>query len=327
MKLTEDKFPILGCVRNNILTDKIKEFVDKQVSDKKEQKEILDSAEIFKNKKLQINYISNSIHQKLLDTSNFIKAKSLLKKSPPTFGLLLLPETVYPNFTNVPEYVEVDSNEYPINAILYSWLSINEHDKITGDYDPEDPWDNEDDRQLLILPIYDDGTTQGTRQFEMVNNDEIYGWEYSDNECRAWYGKIHDYVMSFILFYNYTETETRILHGIDSGKQRRAKLNDEKFLNSSPNDIEIIDSSYFTKIIRTGEFGVNGHFRVQHYGQGNSQSKIIFVDNYKKSGYTRGEKRENNLDQHRPDAIGGTLPSTASLQRDTIWPNVGGSLN
>ncbi len=98
--------------------------------------------------------------------------------------------------------------------------------------------------------------------------------------------------MSFILFYNYTETETKIIHGIDSGEQRRVKLNGEKFINSSKNDIEIIDSSYFTKIIRTGEFGVSGHFRVQRHGIENSEAKIIFIDGYKKSGYTRNAKIE-----------------------------------
>lgn len=320
MKLTEDKFPILSCVENNILSEKLQEFLDRQVPDKEEQKEMLSSFPFFVNKRLQINYISKSIHEKLLDTSNFIKAKDLLKGSPQAVGLLLLPETIYPDFTNVPDYVDVDPEDYPINAILYSWLSMDEHDKISNKYtlndlkkrisegetppaganwdrlieDLENPeeWGNDVDRELLILPIYDDGTTQATKQYEMQNNDEIYGWEYSEQEGRSWYGKIHDYVMSFILFYNYTDTETNVLHGIDSGEQRRAKLNGEKFLNSSKNDIEIIDSSYFTKIIRTGEFGVSGHFRVQRHGVGNSETKIVYIDNYKKNGYTRNARIE-----------------------------------
>ena len=48
--------------------------------------------------------------------------------------------------------------------------------------------------------------------------------------------------------------------------------------------------TYFTKLIRTGEFGVSGHFKVQHFGVGNNEAKIIYVDNYKKGGYTRGAK-------------------------------------
>lgn len=293
MKLTEDKFPILSCIKKNFLTDKFREFVENQVPEKVSQENIIEGTRYFKDRYLQMNYISKSIHEKLSDTSNFIKAKELLKNSPKVTGLLLLPETIYPDFTNVPDYVDVNSNDYPINAILYSWLSWNDYDKMDDNLDDEDDEEYNSNRELFIIPIYNDGTTVGSKNsLEMMNNNEIYGKEYSEAEGRSWYGKIHDYVMSFILFYNYTETDTKILNGIDSGKQRRAKLNDEKYLNTSENEIEIVDSSYFTKIIRAGEFGVSGHFRLQRYGIGNSETKIIFIDNYKKTGYTRGAKIE-----------------------------------
>lgn len=292
MKIDKKKFPILGCLINNILNDKFQNFIDTQTTDESAQRDILKSVEFFKDKNLQINYISKTIHDKLIDTNNFIKAKSLLKNSPSTVGLILLPKTIYPDFSNVPKYIDIDNNDYPINAILYSWRSVNEHDKITGNYDAEDPWDDED-RELLILPIFDNGTTQGTNFYEMRNPHEIYGSVYSEQEGRAWYGKIHDYVMSFILFYNYTETETHIIHGTGSGQSRRLKLQDEKFINETNNNVEIIDVNYFTKLIRTGEFGVNGHFKVQHFGIGNNEAKIIYIDNYKKNSYTRNAKINN----------------------------------
>lgn len=292
MKIDKKKFPILGCLTNNILTDKFQNFIDTQTTDELAQRDILKSVEFFKEKKLQINYISKTIHDKLIDNNNFIKAKSLLKNSPTSVGLILLPTTIYPDFSNVPKYIDIDNNDYPINAILYSWRSVNEHDKITGDYEAEDPWDDKD-RMLLILPIFDDGTTQGTKFNEMINSNETYGWDYSLQEDRAWYGKIHDYVMSFILFYNYTETETHIIHGTGSGKFRRLKIKDEKFINDTTNNVEIIDVNYFTKIIRTGEFEVNGHFKVQHFGIGNNEAKIIYIDDYKKKGYTRNAKIDN----------------------------------
>lgn len=319
MKINEDKFPILSCIENNVLSEKIQEFLDRQIPEKEEQKDIISSFPFLVDKSLQINYISKGIHEKLIETSNFIKAKELLKGSPTTTGLLLLPETIYPDFTNVPDYVDADSEDYPINAILYSWLTMDEHDKISNEWtlndlksrikagekppqganwdglieqlENDEEWGNDEDRELLILPIYNEGTTQASSS-GIVNNDEIYGWEYSEAEDRCWYGKIHDYVMSFILFYNFTETETKVIHGIDSGEQRRIKLNGEKFINYSKNDIEIIDSTYFTKIIRTGEFGVSGHFRVQRHGIGNSETKIVFIEEYKKSGYTRNAKIE-----------------------------------
>ena len=321
MKINEDKFPVLSCIENNVLSEKIQEFLDRQIPEKKEQKNVISSFPFFVNKSLQINYISKGIHERLIETSNFIKAKKLLKGSPTTTGLLLLPETIYPDFTNVPDYVDTDIKDYPINAILYSWLTMDEHNNISGEWtlndlksrikagekppqgadwdglikqlEDEEEWGNDEDRELLILPIYNEGTTQASSR-GIVNNDEIYGWEYSEAEDRCWYGKIHDYVMSFILFYNFTETETKVIHGIDSGEQRRIKLNGEKFINSSKNDIEIIDNTYFTSIIRNGEFGVSGHFRVQRHGIGNSETKIVFIEEYKKSGYTRNAKIEKN---------------------------------
>lgn len=318
MKIDERKFPILGCIENNKLTNKIFDMLDNSGYDEKGILDIKRSFDFFSGRPLQINYISSTIHQKIADTNNFVKAKSLLRNSPETAGLLLLPETILPDFSNVPDYAGADPKDYPINAILYSWLSANNHDRISNKsqlenlqqrikagekppagadwdrliqdlQDSEDEWD-EESRTLIIIPIDSNRITQGTDQYHLISNDEIYGWEYSDQEGRAWYGKIHDYVMSFLLFYNFTEAETHIIHGVDTGQSRRLKLNDEKFLNETKNNIEIIDITYFTKLIRTGEFGVSGHFRVQHFGPGLSEAKIIFIDNYKKSGYTRGAK-------------------------------------
>lgn len=318
MKIDEKKFPILGCIENNKLTNKISDMLDNSGYDDKGVLDIKPSFDFFFSKLLQINYISSTIHEKIADSNNFIKAKSILPNSPETTGLLLLPETIFPDFSNVPDYAKAEPKDYPINAILYSWLSANNHDKISNksqlenlqqrikagetpppgaDWDSlmkslqenEDEWD-EESRTLIIIPIDSNRITQGTSQYHLISNDEIYGWDYSDQEGRAWYGKIHDYVMSFLLFYNFTEAETHIIHGVDTGQSRRLKLNNEKFLNETKNNIEIIDITYFTKLIRTGEFGVTGHFRVQHFGQGLSEAKIIFIDNYKKNGYTRGAK-------------------------------------
>lgn len=317
MKIDERRFPILGSVINNRLTEDVFEILENSGFDDKAISEIKQSFDFFFGQELQINYISKTIHEKLSDISNFIKAKSLLLNSPETTGLLLLPETILPDFSKVPDYAKADPNEYPINAILFSWLSANNHDKISnkgqlerlqermrsGEKPPaganwdnlirdlqetEEEWD-ESQRTLLIIPIDKDRITQATKQLHLTSEEELFGWEY-DTDDREWYGKIHDYVMSFLLFYHFTESETHIVHGTDTGKARRVKLNDEKFLNETKNNIEIIDATYFTKLIRTGEFGVSGHFRVQHYGPGNNSAKIIFIDDYKKNGYTRGAK-------------------------------------
>ncbi|MGA1030094.1 MAG: hypothetical protein ACO3SY_05230, partial [Flavobacteriaceae bacterium] len=65
---------------------KIQEFLNRQIPEKEEQKDIISSFPFLVNKSIQINYISKGIHEKLIETSNFIKAKELLKGSPTTTG-------------------------------------------------------------------------------------------------------------------------------------------------------------------------------------------------------------------------------------------------
>jgi hypothetical protein len=313
MKLDEKRFPILAKIENNKLT---KEGIEKLEIDR----ELKNHFGFFQDKTLQINYISSTIHEKLSEKSNFIKAKSLLANSKEATGLILLPNTIYPDFSQVQEYGNPNEKDYPIDAIFYSWLSANNHDRISdiikirdlqkridnGEKEPkgadwrsiiestkneEYDWD-EERRTLFILPMNKERISTANDDFALISEDEMYGENYTEQAGEDYYGKIHDYVMSFLLFYNFTETETQIIHGKDTGKQRRIKLNDEKFVNDSKNEIEIIDLTYFTKIIRIDEFGVSGHFKVQHYGIGNSESKIIYIDKYQKNGYIREAKIE-----------------------------------
>ena len=237
MNIDEQKFPILSCMQSNLLNDNIIDFVKRQVHDEKAVKEIMSSAAIFKDRNLTVTYITQPLHQLFLDTSNFISLKSHLKNTPTGAGLLLLPETLFPDFRNVPDFAEADCDDYPIDAILFSWLNMNDHDKLSGSYDPEMAWENDADRQLYILPIYQDGTTQATGHFEMSNNDEIYGWEYSTSEGRGWYGKIHDYVMSFILSINLSNNDQ--IHS--NQLEKLPKIATQTFLNTSNNLIEILE--------------------------------------------------------------------------------------
>ena len=237
MKVTEREYPVLRCLVENQLTDEIKEFVFRQTSERKEQDDILSSLKFFEGRKLKISYISDSVHNMLTDSLNYVHLKHLLKNSPETTGLLLLPRVLLPDFTNVPDYVKIDNRDFPLNAIMYSWISLNAHDRINENYDEEEPWD-EEERMLLILPIFGDGTTQATRQFEMTNNDDLYRWEYSESEGRAWYGNVLDYVMSFILFYNYEENKKLTTQDV---RKRKFEINEEGRIDSHINKGEIIE--------------------------------------------------------------------------------------
>ena len=301
MKINNIKFPILRFVDKNRL--KVDDSVYSEMVDYKsgikDSKNIL---KLFENKELSIHYISKTIHDKLACTENFIKAKKLLPNLPEMTGLILLPEPLIPNVVD-PE-VTWRHQDLKMNSILFSILKLSTYDTIMSgkdntpirsDYDEDDEesylWELDqyvNARHLHFLPIQLDKFFHIQRD-SLSSFDEEFGNPFTEF-ARGINGNIVDYLWSFALFYNYTETDNKIVYGTDTEKARRIKVNNEKIINETPNNIEIIDTTYFTKLIHTGEFGVTGHFKVQHFGTSYSESKIIYVNEYKKNGFTREAK-------------------------------------
>lgn len=84
------------------------------------------------------------------------------------------------------------------------------------------------------------------------------------------------------LFLKYCPMETKMVNG-----GRREKHVGEKYVNETKYAVEILDSTWFTTIIRSEGFGVGGHFRMQPYGPGMAQKKLIWIEPFEKTGYTR----------------------------------------
>jgi len=61
-----------------------------------------------------------------------------------------------------------------------------------------------------------------------------------------------------------------------------------KYVNETDKKFIIVDSAWNKTIIRTGKFGVSGHPRWQAVKDG---SKLIYISEYIKDGYTRNAKR------------------------------------
>lgn len=96
-------------------------------------------------------------------------------------------------------------------------------------------------------------------------------------------------ILTLILFLKYCEVETKI---IPAG--RKCNHVGTKYVNESKQNIEILDSTWFTTIIKSEGFTVGaetgGFFKMQPYGPNNSQRKLIWVLPYEKEGYTRKAK-------------------------------------
>ncbi|MCI6656493.1 MAG: hypothetical protein MSH14_03045 [Bacteroidales bacterium] len=69
----------------------------------------------------------------------------------------------------------------------------------------------------------------------------------------------------------------------------------EKVLNESGQEVIIMDSRWFVKIINDNDIFVRGFFRMQRYknDDGDWAKKLIFVDSFIRHGYHRNAKIED----------------------------------
>lgn len=89
-----------------------------------------------------------------------------------------------------------------------------------------------------------------------------------------------------LFFLEHAEVETKIVNN----KKRKAVVDGEKVVNMTDFSLEVINSTYYTTIIRDEQFGVKGHFRWQPYGEGRSKLKYMYIKDFVKNGYTRKAK-------------------------------------
>lgn len=99
---------------------------------------------------------------------------------------------------------------------------------------------------------------------------------------------LNEALMSIILyelFKRYAEVEVKLAKQC---KQHRENLE----VNTFTPDVNYIDCSWFTTIIRTEGFKVRGHFRLQPCGTGRKDHKLIYINEFEKHGYVRRAKIE-----------------------------------
>lgn len=101
-------------------------------------------------------------------------------------------------------------------------------------------------------------------------------------------------ILSAELFINFAEVETKTM-------KPNEKIWDgpvAKYNNKTRSNIKVIDSTWYTTTISSGEFTVHGHWRMQPYGPGLTKKKLIWINEFKKDGYTRVAKIETNEDNN-----------------------------
>ncbi len=95
--------------------------------------------------------------------------------------------------------------------------------------------------------------------------------------------EIEEFIYKLMCFFYLTENDELIVApGKTHGTKKQGKL-----LNNLEVPVTVVNSRWNTTVIRTEQFGVRGHFRVQPCGEGRKNYEIIFIDPFVKNGYKR----------------------------------------
>lgn len=109
---------------------------------------------------------------------------------------------------------------------------------------------------------------------------------YKDHFDAGWtHSKYFSFLVSFLCFIKHVELETKEVKANSRGHHIGTK-----YVNETKSNIQILDSTWFTTIVRSEGFHVRGHFRLQPHGPNNSLRKLIWISDFDKEGYTRTAK-------------------------------------
>lgn len=88
-------------------------------------------------------------------------------------------------------------------------------------------------------------------------------------------------ITNICLFKKYAQVETKYLK-----PNSKLKDIDCKYVNDTKLNLCFLDSKWFTTLVKSDGFKVRGHFRLQPYGAGMADRKLIWISDFEKTGYT-----------------------------------------
>lgn len=92
-------------------------------------------------------------------------------------------------------------------------------------------------------------------------------------------------ILTFVLFKKYCDIETNVVE-----PKRKTIVAGKKYLNETDKRITVLDSTWFTNLVVSGAFEVEGHLHWYYYGPNKSKKKLQWVSTYEKQGYARKAK-------------------------------------
>jgi hypothetical protein len=95
--------------------------------------------------------------------------------------------------------------------------------------------------------------------------------------------------LKILAFIRYADIEVRVLNNTN----KTTVIKGDKIENNLNTKVDVLDATWYTTLIRTEGFKVSGHFRLQPYGEGMKDKKLIWISDFEKKGYTRTAKKLN----------------------------------
>lgn len=160
-----------------------------------------------------------------------------------------------------------------------------------------------DDGSKLYLYFYVKSTEDNTRQIHtwptLTNDEQLFFGDV--NERQHIYEYLTNFLISYLAVKKYVEVETVV---IPTGTV--TKLDDtilpyktkEKVRNDSGQEVIVMDSRWFRKIVNDNDIFVRGFFRLQNKKnpEGEWYKELIFVDSFVRHGYHRNAKIEDETE-------------------------------
>jgi len=138
---------------------------------------------------------------------------------------------------------------------------------------------------MLIHPLkpMEFSSTEDTSDIFWVS--KAYG-ELDGDES---YGRITSEIVKIVMFdmfKNYAQVETKYLPPKKTIREMSAK-----YINETNHGVTILDSKWFTNLVKSDSFKVRGHFRLQPKKKNGEWTKeIIWISDFVKNGYTSKAK-------------------------------------
>lgn len=157
---------------------------------------------------------------------------------------------------------------------------------------------------VLYNYFYIESTTKNTRNVfcspTLLNDPYLY--DTSKEERNLLYDNVANLLISYLAVKKYAKVETIIVPS-KTIKIVEDVIHDhkykEKIKNDSGQEVRIMDSRWFVKIINDNDIFVRGFFRLQNKKNefGEWYKELIFVDSFIRHGYHRNAKIEEFVDK------------------------------